>query len=90
VRKLIAAGTEVTAEQLADPSVDLRKIGGRSVAAAELSDCSARGGVNNPSADIRRRDSARLVAENLAAEEAQDEHPAQPSMRLPTGTVTSC
>jgi 3-phenylpropionate/trans-cinnamate dioxygenase ferredoxin reductase subunit len=27
VRKLIAAGTEVTAEQLADPTVDLRKIG---------------------------------------------------------------
>ncbi|MGQ0844071.1 MAG: NAD(P)/FAD-dependent oxidoreductase [Sporichthyaceae bacterium] len=27
VRKLIAAGTEVTAEQLADPSCDLRKIG---------------------------------------------------------------
>jgi 3-phenylpropionate/trans-cinnamate dioxygenase ferredoxin reductase subunit len=27
VRKLIAAGTEVTAEQLADPSVDLRKVG---------------------------------------------------------------
>lgn len=27
VRKLIAAGTEVTPEQLADPSVDLRKIG---------------------------------------------------------------
>jgi 3-phenylpropionate/trans-cinnamate dioxygenase ferredoxin reductase subunit len=27
VRKLIAAGTSVTAEQLADPSVDLRKIG---------------------------------------------------------------
>ncbi|HEX3614604.1 MAG TPA: FAD-dependent oxidoreductase [Sporichthyaceae bacterium] len=27
VRKLIAAGTEVTPEQLADPSVDLRKVG---------------------------------------------------------------
>ena len=27
VRKLIATGTEVTPEQLADPSVDLRKVG---------------------------------------------------------------
>jgi 3-phenylpropionate/trans-cinnamate dioxygenase ferredoxin reductase subunit len=27
VRKLISAGTEVTPEQLADPSVDLRRIG---------------------------------------------------------------
>jgi len=73
VRKLIAAAPRWTREQLADPSVGpAQDWPAGAWPAAELSDCSARGGVNNP---IGRYSSQGLgpglVAENLAARGAR-------------------